>query len=232
MRSSSTEGIQRRRNGPAARPGRQADARVVKIGDSTLMLVDEMPDWRRARPEGAEGLAGHDSPVRQGCRAAVAQAVAAGAKVTMPVADMFWGDRYGQVEDPFGHRWSVATHKRDVTPDEMQEAMAKKGPMSWPGVNERSMKNRKELPCKRSPHASGSTAGGRGREVLHRRVPQFAHRRRDALRRRGAGPEGQGAVGVVRAGRRGIHGAQRRAGVPLFAGHFVFREMRDAGGSR
>ena len=57
--------------------------------------------------------------------AAFAQAVAAGAKVTMPVADMFWGDRYGQVEDPFGHRWSLATHKRDVTPGEMQEAMAK-----------------------------------------------------------------------------------------------------------
>ncbi|HVE06711.1 MAG TPA: VOC family protein, partial [Paraburkholderia sp.] len=55
--------------------------------------------------------------------ATVAQAVAAGAKVTMPVADMFWGDRYGQLEDPFGHRWSVATHKRDLTREEMQAAM-------------------------------------------------------------------------------------------------------------
>jgi hypothetical protein len=44
------------------------------------------------------------------------QAVAAGAKITMPVADMFWGDRYGLLEDPFGHHWSVATHVRDVNP--------------------------------------------------------------------------------------------------------------------
>jgi hypothetical protein len=41
----------------------------------------------------------------------------------MPMADMFWGDRYGQVEDPSGHRWSIATHKRDMTPEQMQEAM-------------------------------------------------------------------------------------------------------------
>ena len=53
----------------------------------------------------------------------VARAVAAGAKVTMPVEDMFWGDRYGQLEDPFGHNWSVATHKRDMTPEEMQKEM-------------------------------------------------------------------------------------------------------------
>jgi PhnB protein len=52
-----------------------------------------------------------------------ARAAAAGAKITMPVADMFWGDRYGQLEDPFGHRWSIATHVRDMTPAEMQEAM-------------------------------------------------------------------------------------------------------------
>jgi PhnB protein len=54
-----------------------------------------------------------------------AQAVGAGAKVTMPIADMFWGDRYGQLEDPFGHRWSVATHVRDMSPEEMQQAMQK-----------------------------------------------------------------------------------------------------------
>jgi uncharacterized glyoxalase superfamily protein PhnB len=57
--------------------------------------------------------------------AAVAQAVAAGATVTMPVADMFWGDRYGMLQDPFGHNWSVATHQRDLSPQEIQEAMAK-----------------------------------------------------------------------------------------------------------
>jgi PhnB protein len=56
-----------------------------------------------------------------------AQAVRAGAKTTMPVADMFWGDRYGQIEDPFGHRWSIATHVRDVSPAEMQKAMQSMG---------------------------------------------------------------------------------------------------------
>jgi len=55
--------------------------------------------------------------------ATIAQAERAGAKVTMPAADMFWGDRYGQLEDPFGHRWSVATHKVDLSPEEMQAAM-------------------------------------------------------------------------------------------------------------
>ena len=53
----------------------------------------------------------------------VARATGAGAKVTMPVADMFWGDRYGQLEDPFGHGWSVATHTRDLSPQEIQAAM-------------------------------------------------------------------------------------------------------------
>jgi uncharacterized glyoxalase superfamily protein PhnB len=52
-----------------------------------------------------------------------ARAAQAGAKITMPVADMFWGDRYGHLEDPFGHRWSVATHVKDVTQDEMRKAM-------------------------------------------------------------------------------------------------------------
>lgn len=55
---------------------------------------------------------------------AVARAVEAGAKITMPVADMFWGDRYGKIEDPFGHSWSLATHIRDVGPDEIKAAMA------------------------------------------------------------------------------------------------------------
>lgn len=55
--------------------------------------------------------------------AAFERATAAGAKAMMPPADMFWGDRYCVVEDPFGHRWSSATHRRDVTPAVMQEAM-------------------------------------------------------------------------------------------------------------
>ena len=55
------------------------------------------------------------------------QAVRAGAKVTMPPDEMFWGDRYGKLEDPFGHQWSVGTHLRDVSPEEMQTAMEQMG---------------------------------------------------------------------------------------------------------
>jgi PhnB protein len=96
---------------------------AVKIGDSTVMLVDEMPEWGALGPKALKG-----SPVTihiyvEDVDALVARAVNAGAKVTMPVAEQFWGDRYGKLEDPFGHHWSVATHVRDVTPEEMKKAM-------------------------------------------------------------------------------------------------------------
>lgn len=99
----------------------------IRIGDSALMLVDENPEWGLRGPKSLQG-----SPVTvhlyvENVDATVAQAVAAGAKVTMPVADAFWGDRYAQLEDPFGHRWSVATHTRDMNPEEIQQAMAKMG---------------------------------------------------------------------------------------------------------
>ena len=80
----------------------------IRIGDSMVMLIDEFPEWNVVRTERAEGHAGDDPPLRRGCRCFAARAVAAGAKVIMPVEDMFWGDRYGVVEDPFGHQWSVA----------------------------------------------------------------------------------------------------------------------------
>jgi uncharacterized glyoxalase superfamily protein PhnB len=100
---------------------------AVRIGDSTVMLVDEMPEWGALGPKSLKG-----SPVTihlyvDDADAFVARAVKSGAKVTMPVADMFWGDRYGKLEDPFGHHWSVATHMRDVSPEEMQQAMKKMG---------------------------------------------------------------------------------------------------------
>jgi PhnB protein len=108
-------------------PGGTLMHAAVRIGDSTLMLVDEVPDWGLRGPKTLKG-----SPVTihlyvDDVDATVARAVAAGAKVTMPVAEMFWGDRYGQLEDPFGHRWSVATHTRDMTPEEMHKAMAEAG---------------------------------------------------------------------------------------------------------
>lgn len=99
----------------------------IRIGDSVVMLVDEMPEWGALGPKALKG-----SPVTihlyvDDADAFCARAVAAGAKLTMPVADMFWGDRYGQLEDPCGHRWSVATHVRDMSSAEMQRAMAAKG---------------------------------------------------------------------------------------------------------
>ena len=101
---------------------------LVRIGDSMVMLVDEFPQWGSLGPKALKG-----SPVVlhlyvEDVDAQVKQAVAAGAKLTMPVADMFWGDRYGQVEDPFGHKWSVATHMRDLTPEEIQAGMAQQQP--------------------------------------------------------------------------------------------------------
>jgi PhnB protein len=95
----------------------------IRIGDSTVMLVDEMPEHGALGPKSLNG-----SPVTihlyvDDVDTFTAQALRAGAKSTMPVSDMFWGDRYGQIEDPFGHRWSIATHVRDVAPADMQKAM-------------------------------------------------------------------------------------------------------------
>ena len=96
---------------------------MIRIEGSAVMLVDEMPEWGALGPKSLKG-----SPVTihlyvEDVDAFVERAVAAGAKITMPVADQFWGDRYGQLEDPFGHRWSVGTHQRDVSVEEMQQAM-------------------------------------------------------------------------------------------------------------
>ena len=100
----------------------------IRIGDSTVMLVDEMPEWGALGPKALKGTPVTIHLYVEDVDAFAARAVAAGAKTTMPVTDMFWGDRYGQLEDPFGHRWSVATHVRDVTPDEMRAAMQKMQP--------------------------------------------------------------------------------------------------------
>jgi uncharacterized glyoxalase superfamily protein PhnB len=99
----------------------------IRIGDSDIMLVDENREWGTLSPKSLTG-----SPVTihlyvEDVDAFVAKAEKAGAKITMPVADMFWGDRYGTFEDPFGHHWSVATHIRDVSRAEMPEAMGNSG---------------------------------------------------------------------------------------------------------
>jgi len=95
----------------------------VKIGDSQVMLVDEMPEWGALGPKSLKGTPVTIHLYVEDVDAFVERAVKAGAKVTMPVADQFWGDRYGKLEDPFGHHWSVATHVRDVSMEEVKSAM-------------------------------------------------------------------------------------------------------------
>ena len=97
-------------------PGGKLMLAMLWIGNSALALTDEFPEWGGFRPKSLEG-----SPVTvhlyvENADAAVEQAVVAGAKITMPLTDMFWGDRYAQLEDPFGHRWSIGTHMRDSSP--------------------------------------------------------------------------------------------------------------------
>jgi PhnB protein len=100
---------------------------AIKIGEGTVFLADENKDWGSVSPQSLNG-----SPVSlmlyvPDVDAVVKRAVEAGAEVKMPVSDQFWGDRYGMLTDPFGHVWEVATHKEDVSPEELrrrsQEAM-------------------------------------------------------------------------------------------------------------
>ena len=98
----------------------------IRIGDSAVMLVDEFPEWAALGPKSLEKVPRFTIHLYvEDVDAFVTHAVAAGAKMTMPLEDMFWGDRYGKLEDPFGHQWSVATHVRDVSPEELQQAAQK-----------------------------------------------------------------------------------------------------------
>ncbi len=101
----------------------------MKIGDSIVMLADEMPQMGAVSPQSLKGTpVGFCLYVTDVDRQAQ-QAIAAGAKVERPVQDQFYGDRSGTVIDPFGHKWTIATHKEDLSPDEMKrrsEAFMKK----------------------------------------------------------------------------------------------------------
>lgn len=95
----------------------------LKIGDSAIMLTDEMPGCESRSPKSLGGTTGSIFLYVTDVDAAYKRAVDAGAKADMPPADMFWGDRFGKLTDPFGHSWSMATHKEDVAPDEMRKRM-------------------------------------------------------------------------------------------------------------
>jgi len=106
-------------------PGEKIGHAEIQIGDSHVMLADEFPEMGFLSPQSVGW-----SPVMmhlyvEDVDITANKAVAAGAKVTRPVADQFYGDRGGQVEDPFGHKWYVSTHKEDVSPEEIEARRVK-----------------------------------------------------------------------------------------------------------
>jgi len=95
---------------------------MIQIGDSFIMMSDEMPAMGASSPQTIGG-----SPVTihlyvEDADKIFNQAVEAGAKVTMPIMDAFWGDRFGTILDPYGHSWAIATHKIDMTPEGLRKA--------------------------------------------------------------------------------------------------------------
>jgi PhnB protein len=108
-----------------AAPGGKVGHAEIRIGDSVVMLADENPSMGARSPKTIGG-----SPISlmvyvENVDAMVAQAVAAGGKLVRPVADQFYGDRTGGVDDPFGYHWYLATHVEDIPPDELERRAAK-----------------------------------------------------------------------------------------------------------
>ena len=107
----------------------------VKIGDSIVMLSDEMPQSGTQAPQSLGGTTGSLFLYVPDVDAAFKRAVDAGAKGVMPPSDMFWGDRFGKLVDPFGHHWALATHKEDLSPEEVKKrGAAAMAAMSKPGA--------------------------------------------------------------------------------------------------
>ena len=106
--------------------GRKIMHAAIRIGSSFVFLVDDFPEFCGGKSESPTSLKGTPVTIHRyvdNCDAAIQRAQEAGATVLMPAQDMFWGDRYGVISDPYGHKWSFATHLRDLTPDQMQSAM-------------------------------------------------------------------------------------------------------------
>ena len=99
----------------------------LAIGESVIMLSDEHPEMKALGPKTVGGTPVMVGVYVEDVDAVVAAAVAEGSIVERPVQDQFYGDRSGTFEDPFGHRWNVATHIEDVSPEEMQKRMASMG---------------------------------------------------------------------------------------------------------
>lgn len=96
----------------------------IQIGDSRIFLNDEFPTMGAVGPQALNGTPVTLHLYVEDADKLFQQAVQYGAKVGMPICDQFWGDRYGIVIDPFGHRWSIASHIKDMMPEEIQKAAA------------------------------------------------------------------------------------------------------------
>ncbi len=106
--------------------GRRIMHAEIRIGGRPVFLADDFPEYCDGKAHSPRALGGTPVTIHryvEDCDAAIESAAAAGATVRMPAADMFWGDRYGVVVDPFGHSWSIATHIRDLTPEQMRKGM-------------------------------------------------------------------------------------------------------------
>jgi PhnB protein len=101
-------------------PGKIGHAEL-KIGDSIIMLSDEMPGGCSASPQSLGGTPVNIFLYVKDVDLVFKQAVDAGAKVDLPITDMFWGDRFGKIIDPFGHSWALATHQEDVKAEELRK---------------------------------------------------------------------------------------------------------------
>jgi PhnB protein len=106
--------------------GRRIMHAAIRIGNSFVFLVDDFPEYSDGKSQTPLGLKGTSVTLHhyvENCDAAIKRAQDAGATVLMPPTDMFWGDRYGMVADPSGHKWSFATHTKELTPEQMQAGM-------------------------------------------------------------------------------------------------------------
>ena len=111
-------------------PGGAIGHAEIKIGDSPIMLADEAPQMGYRSPQSIGGTPVSLMLYVQDVDKVVDRAVRAGAKLERPVTDQFYGDRNGTIHDPFGHVWTISTHKEDVSPEEMQRRAAAMAPSS------------------------------------------------------------------------------------------------------
>jgi PhnB protein len=105
-------------------PGGKIMHAEIRIGNSMIMLADEHPEMGARSPQTLGGVSSSIMLYVEDVDARVAQAVQAGAEVQRPVKDQFYGDRSGTLEDPYGHVWTIGTHKEDVSSEEMQRRAA------------------------------------------------------------------------------------------------------------